>query len=116
MRGKIDVAFLRRETQAPGIAFKFLIKEPLVAVLPTGHRLAARKKVRPQDIAGETYIAPNPVAPVLKSVIDAYAAKVGITLKPQYETETLASSMSLVASTGGVSLQPLWGRHSSPAG
>jgi LysR family hca operon transcriptional activator len=111
MRGKIDVAFLRRETQAPGIAFRFLIKEPLVAVLPTGHRLAARKKIRPQDIAGETYIAPYRVAPVLQSIIDAYAAKVGITLKPQYESETLASSMSLVASTGGVSLQPLYAQN-----
>ena len=29
-----------------GIAFKFLIKEPLVAVLPAGHRLAAQKAVR----------------------------------------------------------------------
>ena len=46
MRGKVDVAFLRREAQAPGLAFKFLIKEPLVAVLPTGHRLAARKDIR----------------------------------------------------------------------
>jgi LysR family hca operon transcriptional activator len=111
MRGKVDVAFLRREAQAPGIAFKLLIKEPVVAVLPTGHRLAARKKIRPQDMAGETYIAPSRVAPVLKSVLDAYAAKVGITLKPRYESENLSSAMSLVASTGGVSLQPLYAQN-----
>jgi LysR family hca operon transcriptional activator len=111
MRGKVDVAFLRREAQAPGIAFRFLIKEPLVAVLPVGHRLAARKEVRLQDIAGETYIEPTRVAPVMKSVIDAYAAKLGVALKPQYETENLASSMSLVASTGGVTLQPLYAQN-----
>ena len=111
MRGKVDVAFLRREAQTPGIAFKFLIKEPLVAVLPAGHRLAARKEVRLQDIAGETYIEPTRVAPVMKSVIDAYAAKLGVALKPQYETENLASSMSLVASTGGVTLQPLYAQN-----
>src|SRR6202023_2856854 len=58
MRGKVDVAFLRREAQAPGITFRFLIKEPLVVLLPTGHRLAARKEIRPQDLAGETYITP----------------------------------------------------------
>ena len=34
MRGKVDVAFLRREDPAPGLTFKLLIKEPLVAVLP----------------------------------------------------------------------------------
>jgi hypothetical protein len=57
MRGKVDVAFLRRDTQTTGLAFKFLIKEPLIAVLPTGHRLAARKAIRPQEFARETYIS-----------------------------------------------------------
>jgi LysR family hca operon transcriptional activator len=111
MRGKVDVAFLRREAQAPGLTFKFLIKEPLVAVLPLGHRLAARQEISPQDIAGETYIAPTRAAPALKAVIDAYAAKSGITLKPQYDAENLSSAMSLVASTGGVTLLPLYARN-----
>jgi LysR family hca operon transcriptional activator len=39
MRGKVDMALLRRETQTTGIAFKVLFKEPLVAILPKGHRL-----------------------------------------------------------------------------
>jgi LysR family transcriptional regulator, hca operon transcriptional activator len=111
MRGKVDVAFLRREAQAPGLAFKFLIKEPLVVVLPKGHRLAARKTIRPQDIAGETYITPTRVAPALKAVIDNYAAKAGITLKPEYDAENLSSAMSLVASTGGVTLLPLYAQN-----
>jgi LysR family hca operon transcriptional activator len=85
MRGKVDVAFLRRETQTTGLAFKFLIKEPLIAVLPTGHRLAARKAIRPQEIARETYI--SLAAPVLKSAIDDYAAKVGITLKTKHDAD-----------------------------
>jgi LysR family hca operon transcriptional activator len=111
MRGKVDVAFLRREAPAPGLAFKFLIREPLVAVLPIGHRLAARKSIRPQDIAGETYITPTRVAPALKAVIDNYAAKSGITLKPEYDAENLTSAMSLVASTGGVTLLPLYAQN-----
>jgi LysR family transcriptional regulator, hca operon transcriptional activator len=111
MRGKVDVAFLRHEAQAPGLAFKFLIREPLVAVLPTGHRLAERKAIRPQDIAGEIYIAPTRVAPALKAVIDAYAAKSGIALKPEYDAENLSSAMSLVASTGGVTLLPLYAQN-----
>ncbi len=111
MRGKVDVAFLRREVQAPGLVFKFLTKEPLVAVLPVGHRLAARKAIRPQDIVGETYITPTRVAPTLKAVIDSYAAKSGITLTPAYDAENLSSAMSLVASTGGVTLLPLYVRN-----
>lgn len=111
MRGKVDVAFLRREAQAPGLTFKFLIKEPLVAVLPKNHRLAAHKEIKPQDLAAETYITPTRVAPVLKAVIDGYAAKSGITLKPDYDAENLSSAMSLVASTGGVTLLPLYAQN-----
>lgn len=111
MRGKVDVAFLRREAQAPGLAFKLLIKEPLVAVLPTGHRLAALKEIRPQDIANEIYIAPTRVAPVLKAVLDNYAAKSGISLRPKYDAENLSSAMSLVASTGGLTLLPQYAQN-----
>src|SRR3954452_25181346 len=39
MRGKLDVAFLRRETPSAGLSFKLLAKEPLIAVLPADHRL-----------------------------------------------------------------------------
>jgi LysR family hca operon transcriptional activator len=115
MRGKVDVAFLRREAQAPGLAFKFLVREPLVAVLPTGHRLAARKDIRPHDLAGETYITPTRVAPVLKSVIESYAARSGITLKPEYDAENLSSVLSLVTSTGGVTLLPVYVRLMLPS-
>jgi len=108
MQGKVDVALLRRETQTTGLTFKFLIKEPLVAILPTGHRLAARKTVRPQDLARETFISPARHAPVLRSVINDYAAKVGITLKQKYDAENLSGGMSLVVSTGGVTLLPLY--------
>jgi LysR family hca operon transcriptional activator len=111
MRGKVDVAFLRRESPAPGLAFKFLIQEPLVAVLPVGHRLAARKQIRPQDIAGEVYVSPTRVAPALKTVIDDYAKKAGIALRPEYDAENLSSAMSLVASTGGITLLPAYAQN-----
>lgn len=111
MRGKIDVAFLRREAPAPGLAFKFLIKEPLVAVMPSRHRLAGRKSVRPQDLADEPYITPTKAAPALKAVIDSYAARNGVTLKPEYEAESLSMAMSLVASTGGLTLLPLYAEN-----
>lgn len=111
MRGTIDVALLRRETQAPGVTFRFMIKEPLVVMVPAGHRLASRKEISPQEIAAETYISPTRFAPVLKSAIEGYMAKFGITLKPEYESDNLTSTMSLVASAGGVTLVPIYARH-----
>ena len=47
----------------------------------------------------------------MKAVIDGYAAKTGITLKPEYDAENLSSAMSLVASTGGVTLLPLYAQN-----
>ena len=111
MRGKLDVAFLRPERPADGLSFKFLAKEPLIAVLPAGHRLTSRKKIRPQDLAGEIYVSSARTSPVLKSVIQNYASKVGITLKAKYEGENLPAAMSLVTSTGGVTLIPLYAQN-----
>jgi LysR family hca operon transcriptional activator len=111
MRGKLDVAFLRPETETVGLSFKFLAKEPLIAVLPTDHRLTSRKKIRPQDLAREIYVSSARISPVLKSVIQDYASKVGITLKAEYEGDNLPSAMSLVVSTGGVTLIPLYAQN-----
>jgi LysR family hca operon transcriptional activator len=111
MRAKLDVAFLRPETEAVGLSFKFLAKEPLIAVLPAGHRLTSRKKIRPRDLAHEIYVSSARTSPVLKTVIQDYASKVGITLKAQYEGENLPAAMSLVTSTGGVTLIPLYAQN-----
>jgi LysR family hca operon transcriptional activator len=115
MRGKVDVAFLRREKDAPGITFKPLINEPLVAVMPAGHRLAAAKTVRLKDMAEESYITPTRVAPTLKAAIEDYAANSGVVLRPRYDAENLSSVLSLVASTDGVTILPHYVTQMLPA-
>jgi LysR family transcriptional regulator, hca operon transcriptional activator len=111
MRGKLDVAFLRPEKDCAGVTFKILANEPLIAVLPTEHRLASHKKIRPQDLANETYVSSARTSPVLQTVIDDYARRAGITLKAKYEGENISTAMSLVASTGGISLVPLYAQN-----
>jgi len=113
LRGQVDVAFLRRE-QVPGLMFKQLTKEKLIVVLSRDHRLAARKAIRPRDIARETFISSTKSAPVLKAVIDDYAAASRITLTPGHEAANLSMVISLVASTGGVSLLPLYAENLLP--
>src|SRR6201986_4736253 len=108
MQGEIDVALLRREGRTPGLDFRFLVKEPLVAILPSRHRLARHKAIRPEDICREDFISTARAAPVLKIVIEEYAAKLGIKLRQIYDAETLSGGMSLVASTGGFTLLPIY--------
>jgi LysR family hca operon transcriptional activator len=111
MQGKLDVAFLRPEAATPGVSFRFLSREPLITVLPADHRLTSCKKIRPEDLAREIFISSARTSPVLKSVVQDYASKIGITLKAEYEAENLSSAMSLVASTGGITLIPLYAQN-----
>src|ERR1700692_1724844 len=46
-KGTVDAAFLRRERGAPELAFRPLVEEPLVVILPSDHRLAALKAISP---------------------------------------------------------------------
>src|SRR5271170_2176111 len=63
-KGKIDAAFLRKERALPDLAFRLLVKEPLVVILPSDHRLAALKAISPLDLEGETFVAVSKTAPV----------------------------------------------------
>jgi LysR family transcriptional regulator, hca operon transcriptional activator len=115
VRGKLDVAFLRPETQATGLAFKLVTKEPLVLVLPADHRLASLEAINPQDIAGETFIGVSDTAPVLRVVIDDYLRRSGVAIRPDHEADHLAMAMSLVASTRGVALLPAYAQKMLPS-
>jgi len=115
IRGKIDLAFLRPEKQAPGLKFRLLRKDPLIVLMPRDHALTARNSIRPQDIAGQTFISVSPLrAPTTWTAIDDYIKRVGIALKPDHQAENLAMAISLVASTGGVCLVPLYAQNLLP--
>lgn len=111
LKGTVDAAFLRREQGLPALAFRPLVKEPLVVVLPSNHRLAARKAISPEDLVGEIFVGVSHTAPVLRAVIDDYLKRSGINIKPAHETEHVVMGVSLIASTGGVALLPAYVRN-----
>jgi len=115
VRGKLDVAFLRRETRATDLMFKVVATEPFVVVLPSDHRLASYEAINPHDMVGETFIAVSNTAPVGRKVVDEYLRRSGIDIKPDHEADHLAMAMSLVASTRGVALLPAYARNLLPS-
>jgi LysR family hca operon transcriptional activator len=109
--GKIDAAFLRREQGKPDLAYKLLVKEPLVVILPNDHRLAALKSISPRDLADETFVAVSDTAPVLRAVIDHYLKQSGVDIMPAHEADHLSMGMSLIASARGVGLLPVYAQN-----
>jgi LysR family hca operon transcriptional activator len=114
LKGTVDAAFLRREEGMPELAFNLLVKEPLVVVLPSDHRLAALKAISPADIKGEKFVSVSGTAPVLRVVIDDYLKRSGIDITPDHEADHLAMGMSLIASTRGVGLLPAYAQNFLP--
>jgi LysR family hca operon transcriptional activator len=95
LKGSVDAAFLRREEGVPQLAYRVLVKEPLVVVLPSNHRLATLKAVSPRDLVGETFVTVSDTAPVLRVVIDNYFKRAGINITPAHEADHLAMGLSL---------------------
>lgn len=56
--GTSDVAFVRPPISRRGLSIVDLVDEPVVAVLPSTHSLAARQTVTLSDLAGETVTRP----------------------------------------------------------
>src|SRR5712692_1381936 len=114
LKGTVDAAFLRRERGVPDLAFRLLVKEPLVVILPSDHHLAALKAISPRDLVGETFVIVSNTAPVLRVVIDNYLKRSGVNITPAHEADHLAMGISLIASTGGVGLLPAYAQNFLP--
>jgi LysR family hca operon transcriptional activator len=114
MRGKLDLAFMRREANAADLLFRTVTQEPLVAVLPSDHRVASKKSVAVAEIADAPFINVSGTAPALRIVIDGYIQQTGLAIKPAHEADNLAMAISLVASTRGFALLPLYAQNFLP--
>jgi LysR family hca operon transcriptional activator len=113
-RGKLDVAFMRPEAQAPDLIYRLVTKEPLVVVLPSDHRLAEHAAIDPPDIVGETFVSVSNTAPTLRVIITDYLERSNLDIRPDHEADNLAMAMSLIASTRGVALLPAYAQNFMP--
>ncbi|SDT32070.1 LysR family transcriptional regulator [Bradyrhizobium canariense] len=113
-RGKLDLAFMRRESDAADLVFKTVTREPLVMVMPSDHRLTANASVDIREIVGQPFINVSRTAPALRAVIDDYIRQTGLKITPAHEADNLAMAISLVASTRGLALLPRYAQNFLP--
>lgn len=109
--GALDAAFMRREEGKPGLSYKLVVREPLEVFMPSDHPLARRKVIAPAELDGQSFLNMSGTAPALRMVIDDYLHRQKIHVIPSHDVDNLAMAMSLIASTRGVALLPLYARH-----
>jgi LysR family transcriptional regulator, hca operon transcriptional activator len=114
IRGKLDLAFMRREADAGDLVFKTVTQEPLVVVLPSDHRLTTNDSIALTEIANEPFINVSKTAPSLRAVIDEYIRQSKLTIATAHDADNLAMAISLVASTRGFALLPRYVQNFLP--
>lgn len=82
-------------------------REPLVAVLPSDHRLAARRRLAVAALADEPFVLfPRALGPGLYDEITALCRRGGFTPEPAQEAVQMPTIVGLVAAGCGVSIVP----------
>ena len=111
---KIDVGFIRPERPANDLAYRVLRKEPLLAMMPSDHKFRAQKVVDISDFSGEKFIGISDTAPVLRPIVQDYVHGSGTEVIPTGEADYLSMAISLVASTRGFALLPIYALNLLP--
>jgi LysR family hca operon transcriptional activator len=73
---------------------KVVAKEPLLAILPSDHRLARRKSIDPLDWSAKPYIGVSKVPRVLRGIIADYFKRYKIKIIPSLEVDNYAMAIN----------------------
>ncbi|MDT0320223.1 LysR family transcriptional regulator [Streptomyces millisiae] len=106
--GAIDVGLLREPpADEPGLAFRTVLDEPFVAVLPSHHPLTARRTVPVAELAGSPFVLlPRAVGPGLHDRITGLCAEAGFMPEVAQHAVEWGTVCGLVGAGLGVSLAP----------
>jgi DNA-binding transcriptional LysR family regulator len=110
-QGRADLAIVVQPPDRPraGIRLVHLLDDPYCAVLPRGHRLAAKRVLDMADLADEPWVVADwPAGPCCEVMLDACAAA-GFNPNFAVESEDYATAQGFVAAGLGISLIPRMG-------
>lgn len=107
--GRLDVGFVVPTAGGDGgaLVFEALLREPLVAVLPGGHPLAAGDEVDPGELAGEPFVlGPSRPDDALRERVVAVCRGAGFAPRVVQEAGEVQAVLGIVAAELGVALLP----------
>ncbi len=106
-RGEIDLGFSRIEPQ-PDVTYEVIASEPIVAILPADHPLAALSEIDPAALGDFPFIGYTDTPHVLRGIVERYLRERGVIVSTSHFLDSFATGISLVASTGGLTLLPAY--------
>lgn len=107
LQGSLDLGFLRPPVRSAELTVEIIRSEPLIAVLPRGHRLAGEERVSVADLAEEPFVAyAAHLRSVLLELVEEACAEHGFAPRVALEVTETATLVSFVAAGLGVSLVP----------
>ena len=106
-RGEIDLGFSRVEPQ-PDVTYAVIASEPIVAILAGDHPLARRTQIDPAELGEFPFIGYTDTPHVLRGIVERYLRERGVSVSSSHFLDSFATGISLVASTGGLTLLPAY--------
>jgi len=104
---RLDLALIRLDRAQPGLRVQPLLRDPLVAALPTAHRLARRKVVPLRELGSQSWIfVPRDVSPPYHDQILAACRQAGFSPRVEHHSTSIQTQIAMVACGLGVALVP----------
>jgi DNA-binding transcriptional LysR family regulator len=113
--GEVELGLISPGFPEPGVAVRDLATQPLVLMVPVGHRFAGRRQVRLAEAAGEDFICLEPQYG-LRRICDALCQSAGFVPRIAFEGQEVETARGLVAAGLGVSILPITSVESTLVG
>ncbi len=104
--GEIDVALVALPFAVPGVKTRTLYEEPFSVVVPEGHAWAKKKRVRPDELSGESLLVLNAGHCFREQVLEACPGQANTANPEGRSGSSLETIRNMVASGLGVSVLP----------
>jgi DNA-binding transcriptional LysR family regulator len=108
LANKLDIGLVSHDVSDPRLVAKEFLMDEMIAIAPVGHAWAKKRRIRPQDLEGETVILAARGAGT-RAVLEERLKEKKITLKHVYEFGNLEGVKRAVEAGLGVSVQALGG-------
>jgi LysR family transcriptional regulator, hydrogen peroxide-inducible genes activator len=103
--GVLDLAIIRLPKRRADLEVTFLVREPMVLVVPAAHRLSEKRTVALAELAEERFVTMKP-GYGLRELLERFCRQAGFEPRVVFETAQLGSVVGLVLAGVGVTVVP----------